>query len=188
MMHLIMYGTHPLPTLATHGMIKASNKAHGSRHAVASRQSQRMLNPALHPMVLLSNLAVMSISCRAQFVDTAHKEIAALILSDEHPNIVRVFAMEEDAEFVYLALEYCDRNLAQLLHHSAGHSEFFDSRGQPTAFCMEVGPAGVFTRGVGSACIQCWKGPWGALMAWGRWRDGRERRKEKQPAPARVCM
>ena len=73
-----------------------------------------------------------------QFMDTARKEIAALILSDEHPNVVRVFAMEEDQEFVYLALECCDRSLAQLLHHSDGTSEFYDSRGKPTDFCMQV--------------------------------------------------
>ena len=30
-----------------------------------------------------------------------------LILSDEHPNVVRCFALEEDREFVYLALERC---------------------------------------------------------------------------------
>jgi hypothetical protein len=30
-----------------------------------------------------------------------------LIVSDEHPNVVRCFAMEEDREFVYLALERC---------------------------------------------------------------------------------
>jgi len=38
-----------------------------------------------------------------------------LILSDEHPNVVRCFAMEEDREFVYLALERCRTTLSDLL-------------------------------------------------------------------------
>jgi serine/threonine-protein kinase/endoribonuclease IRE1 len=42
-----------------------------------------------------------------QFYDLARKEIGVLIVSDEHPNVVRCFAMEEDREFVYLALERC---------------------------------------------------------------------------------
>ncbi len=35
--------------------------------------------------------------------------VQVLIMSDEHPNVVRCFAMEEDREFVYLALEKCRR-------------------------------------------------------------------------------
>lgn len=50
-----------------------------------------------------------------QFVHLARKEIETLILSDEHPNIVRCFAMEEDSTFVYLALERCAGTLADLL-------------------------------------------------------------------------
>lgn len=50
-----------------------------------------------------------------QFVHLARKEIQTLILSDEHPNIVRCFAMEEDSAFVYLALERCAGTLADLL-------------------------------------------------------------------------
>jgi len=38
-----------------------------------------------------------------------------LILSDEHPNVVRCFAMEEDAHFVYLALEKCSSTLSDLM-------------------------------------------------------------------------
>ena len=33
-----------------------------------------------------------------------HEKLAALIASDEHPNILRCFAMEEDKDFVYVAL------------------------------------------------------------------------------------
>lgn len=38
-----------------------------------------------------------------------------LIVSDEHPNVVRCFAMEEDREFVYLALERCRAPLSDAL-------------------------------------------------------------------------
>ena len=51
-----------------------------------------------------------------QFYEMARKEIGALILSDEHPNIVRCFAMEEDTEFVYLALERCRHVSSPFLH------------------------------------------------------------------------
>lgn len=61
-------------------------------------------------------------------------------MSDEHPNVIRVFAMEEDREFVYLALERCDGSLAQLLQKVGKHSEFYDGRGHPSDFCMQVGP------------------------------------------------
>jgi serine/threonine-protein kinase/endoribonuclease IRE1 len=46
-----------------------------------------------------------------QLVDLAQQEIKMLIDSDEHPNIVRCFALEEDGEFLYLALERCDMSL-----------------------------------------------------------------------------
>ena len=47
-----------------------------------------------------------------QFYSMARKEIQVLIVSDEHPNVVRCFAMEEDREFVYLALEKCKQTLS----------------------------------------------------------------------------
>ena len=47
-----------------------------------------------------------------EFADIATNEKDILILSDEHPNLVRLFAMEEDSEFVYLALEKCQMNLS----------------------------------------------------------------------------
>ncbi len=46
-----------------------------------------------------------------QFYNLARKEIQVLVVSDEHPNVVRCFAMEEDREFVYLALERCRTSL-----------------------------------------------------------------------------
>ncbi|KAG9441052.1 hypothetical protein H6P81_016906 [Aristolochia fimbriata] len=43
--------------------------------------------------------------------DVAFKEIDHLILSDRHPNIVRWYGVEQDLDFVYLALERCTCNL-----------------------------------------------------------------------------
>ena len=75
-----------------------------------------------------------------QFYELARKEIGALIVADEHPNIVRCFAMEEDTEFVYLALERCKQSLNDLLGGSTpeGPAMFVGSDGQPTDFCMQV--------------------------------------------------
>jgi len=53
-----------------------------------------------------------------QLVELAQQEIKALIDSDEHPNVVRCFALEEDNEFIYLALERCDMSLADALETS----------------------------------------------------------------------
>eukprot|EP00850_Spirogloea_muscicola_P005936 SM000027S09717 [mRNA] locus=s27:884489:888411:- [translate_table: standard] len=58
----------------------------------------------------------------AQFYEKARKEIAALIASDEHPNIVRCFAMEEDSDFVYVALERCAYSLSDLIR-GYGHED-----------------------------------------------------------------
>lgn len=51
----------------------------------------------------------------AQFHELARKELEALIASDEHPNILRCFALEEDADFVYMALELCVSSLARIV-------------------------------------------------------------------------
>jgi hypothetical protein len=44
----------------------------------------------------------------------AAQELAALIASDAHPSVLRCFAMEEDANFIYVALERCVCTLADL--------------------------------------------------------------------------
>lgn len=61
-------------------------------------------------------------------------------MADEHPNIVRCFAMEEDTEFVYLALERCKQSLNDLLGkgNSANAPQFVSQEGQPTDLCMRV--------------------------------------------------
>ena len=51
----------------------------------------------------------------AQFHELARSELATLIASDEHPNILRCYAMEEDADFAYVALERCSFTLASLV-------------------------------------------------------------------------
>ena len=76
--------------------------------------------------------------CALQFYELARKEIGALILSDEHPNIVRCFAMEEDSEFVYLALERCRQSLADLVTGEGGHVFLVDEAKHPTPFCMQA--------------------------------------------------
>lgn len=59
------------------------------------------------------NVAVKRLLC--QFYEKAEKEIANLIASDEHPNVVRCHAMEVDANFVYVALERCSFSLHDLV-------------------------------------------------------------------------
>ncbi|GFR44013.1 hypothetical protein Agub_g5168 [Astrephomene gubernaculifera] len=74
-----------------------------------------------------------------QFTALARKEIEVLILSDEHPNVVRCFAMEEDREFVYLALERCRSTLADFLTSPDGREQFVEAAsGQPTQRCLSA--------------------------------------------------
>ncbi|KAI8536769.1 hypothetical protein RHMOL_Rhmol10G0282400 [Rhododendron molle] len=47
--------------------------------------------------------------------DDGHKEYQNLCLSDEHSNIVRLYGVEEDKDFVYLALEHCTCSLNDLI-------------------------------------------------------------------------
>ena len=69
-------------------------------HALGTAEAQSSLNSA--------QLCV-------QFYEVARKEIAALILSDDHMNVLRCFALEEDSTFVYLGLERCSQSLADLM-------------------------------------------------------------------------
>ncbi|GLI64471.1 hypothetical protein VaNZ11_007744 [Volvox africanus] len=74
-----------------------------------------------------------------QFTELARKEIEVLILSDEHPNVVRCFALEEDREFVYLALEKCRTTLSGFLETAAGRIQFVDpDTRQPTPRCLST--------------------------------------------------
>lgn len=49
------------------------------------------------------------------FYSTADVETKLLIESDEHPNVVRYYATEDDSQFVYLALSHAEKTLDQLL-------------------------------------------------------------------------
>uniref|UniRef100_A0A383VZQ0 non-specific serine/threonine protein kinase n=1 Tax=Tetradesmus obliquus TaxID=3088 RepID=A0A383VZQ0_TETOB len=73
-----------------------------------------------------------------QFYTLARKEIQVLVVSDEHPNVVRCFAMEEDREFVYLALERCRHSLSDTLASREGQQQMQDASGTPTPWCMAV--------------------------------------------------
>ena len=49
----------------------------------------------------------------------AAQEIALLIQSDQHPNVLRYYAKEEDTSFVYLALEQCVGTIQDLVDSHA---------------------------------------------------------------------
>ncbi|EGC29399.1 hypothetical protein DICPUDRAFT_58819 [Dictyostelium purpureum] len=49
----------------------------------------------------------------SQFIKFADREVSILIQSDEHTNVVRYYAKEEDDEFIYLAISYCQGSLDQ---------------------------------------------------------------------------
>ncbi|XP_073293602.1 serine/threonine-protein kinase/endoribonuclease IRE1a [Primulina huaijiensis] len=60
--------------------------------------------------------------------DIASKEIQNLIVSDRHPNIVRWYGVEQDQDFVYLALERCSCSLNDLiLMHSKSFGKNLDT-------------------------------------------------------------
>lgn len=54
------------------------------------------------------------------FLACLARQLQVLIVSDEHPNVVRCFAMEEDREFVYLALEKCRCTLSDWVNSAEG--------------------------------------------------------------------
>ncbi len=54
------------------------------------------------------------------FVEAAKQEIALLIASDLHANVLRYYAFEQDGDFVYVALERCHSSFGALID---GHCE-----------------------------------------------------------------
>ncbi|KAH3760358.1 serine/threonine-protein kinase/endoribonuclease IRE1a [Pelomyxa schiedti] len=48
-----------------------------------------------------------------QFYVVAQREVTLLLESDEHPNVVRYYVREEDENFIYLALTYCEKTLTK---------------------------------------------------------------------------
>ncbi|KFM23556.1 Serine/threonine-protein kinase/endoribonuclease IRE1 [Auxenochlorella protothecoides] len=93
-----------------------------------------------------------------QFYDLAASEIRTLILSDEHVNVVRYIAMEEDAQFCYLALERCAGSLNDVLAGGGRRlaaADFWDAAtGTPSALALRVaadacrGVAALHARGI----------------------------------------
>lgn len=61
--------------------------------------------------------------------DVALKEIQNLVASDQHPNIVRFYGVEFDADFVYLSLERCLCSLNDLIYFSS------ESKGATSTKC-----------------------------------------------------
>ena len=55
--------------------------------------------------------------------DNADKEISLLIQSDQHPNVLRYYAKEEDASFIYIALEKCAGSLQDLIDRPSNHPD-----------------------------------------------------------------
>ena len=50
-----------------------------------------------------------------QFFDIASRETKLLRESDDHPNVIRYFAQEQGAGFLYIALELCPASLADVI-------------------------------------------------------------------------
>lgn len=67
-----------------------------------------------------------------QFFESARKEISLLVELDEaSPHVVRYFAMEEDSEFIYLALELCAGTLAERISQHLPPASPSSYRGGP---------------------------------------------------------
>jgi serine/threonine-protein kinase/endoribonuclease IRE1 len=54
--------------------------------------------------------------------DIAEKETQNLIISDQDPNIVRLYGCEHDSDFVYISLERCQCSLADLIQKQSSLS------------------------------------------------------------------
>ena len=74
----------------------------------------------------------------AQFHELARKELQALIASDEHPNILRCFALEEDSNFVYMALELCASSLARVVDPVGAANESESSTAETNAKALNI--------------------------------------------------
>ena len=74
----------------------------------------------------------------AQFHELARKELQALIASDEHPNILRCFALEEDSNFVYMALELCASSLARVVDPVGAANESESSAAETNAKALNI--------------------------------------------------
>lgn len=64
----------------------------------------------------------------SQFYHLAERETKLLIESDEHPNVIRYYATEEDQDFVYLALSFADRSINDLVESEEYQNYSFDDK------------------------------------------------------------
>ena len=51
------------------------------------------------------------------FVTLATREVSILEESDDHPNVIRYFYQEAQANFLYIAIELCPASLADIIEH-----------------------------------------------------------------------
>ncbi|KAI9744073.1 MAG: bifunctional endoribonuclease/protein kinase ire1 [Claussenomyces sp. TS43310] len=58
-----------------------------------------------------------------QFFDIASQETKLLRESDDHPNVIRYFAQQQSAGFLYIALELCPASLADVIEKPHLHRE-----------------------------------------------------------------
>ena len=61
------------------------------------------------------------------FFSIAERETHVLCQTDEHPNVIRYYTTEEDADFIYLALSFADRSLASFIEDEENFSKLEDS-------------------------------------------------------------
>eukprot|EP00045_Choanoeca_perplexa_P011726 m.125461 g.125461 ORF g.125461 m.125461 type:complete len:825 (-) comp15741_c0_seq2:311-2785(-) len=50
-----------------------------------------------------------------EYVDIALREVELLRNGDRHPNVIRYYCLEQDSEFMYIALELCIATLAEVI-------------------------------------------------------------------------
>lgn len=74
-----------------------------------------------------------------EYWQLAQAELGSLVRSDDHPNIVRCFGVEEDPRFVYLALERCQGSLAALMaDQTEARTRLLDADGRPSPLCESL--------------------------------------------------
>lgn len=62
-----------------------------------------------------------------QFFDIASQETKLLRESDDHPNVIRYYAQQQAAGFLYIALELCPASLADIISKPLSHPELVRS-------------------------------------------------------------
>jgi serine/threonine protein kinase len=68
----------------------------------------------------------------------AMQEKETLMVSDNHPNIVRLFGMENSDKYHYLALQRCYQTLADLLASRGAPISLVNRSGRLSDLCPQV--------------------------------------------------